>query len=89
MILFLSIYLRKICFSLNKLFVKKFFVEDKIYNEYVNYNSFKNPNIFLTASLDHTVIMWDLLRHSHIYRFQHSSIVTCICFHPTVKYNNY
>jgi WD40 repeat protein len=38
----------------------------------------------LTASLDHLVILWDLSSDSPIAKFNHSSIVTSICFCSTM-----
>lgn len=44
----------------------------------------------LSASLDHSVIMWDIHQDNSLMKFEHSAMVTCISFCPIVIcYFNY
>ena len=45
----------------------------------------KNSRIILSASLDKTVILWDLNTECFIHKFNHINMVTCVEFCPNVK----
>jgi WD40 repeat protein len=47
----------------------------------------KQFHILLSASLDHSVIMWDINKDSSLYKFDHSAMVTCIDFCPNSEDN--
>jgi len=45
-------------------------------------------NLLLSASFDHSVILWDINQEGNncqIKNYEHNDIVTCICFNPTIK----
>jgi len=41
-----------------------------------------NSNIILSASLDKSILMWDLTKDTYIHKFEHSNMVTCLSFCP-------
>jgi WD40 repeat protein len=45
-----------------------------------------NPHLFLSGSMDHLVIMWNILNPNPIMKFIHSSVVTSISFCPVLVY---
>jgi len=40
------------------------------------------PNLLLTCSFDHQVILWDLLKERHVEIFEHSDVPTKVAFNP-------
>lgn len=45
-------------------------------------------NLLLSASFDHSVILWDINQEGNnclIKKYEHSDIVTCLCFNPIIK----
>ena len=45
-------------------------------------------NLLLSASFDHSVILWDVNQEGNnclIKNYEHSDIVTCICFNPVIN----
>jgi len=41
-----------------------------------------NENLLITASIDKSVILWDITQSNYIRKFDHPGIVSCVCFCP-------